>query len=109
LAGAVGLFGGSHGYVVGRNHICGNSGQEYGGAISHFGASESGRISDNSILWNRAVDEGGGICIATETIAVCLSVNQASSIQLLGSTCESITIGVSNYGSWAIRNQPVSL
>jgi FtsP/CotA-like multicopper oxidase with cupredoxin domain len=68
LAGGIGLFGGSDGYVVELNHICGNNGQEYGGGISHFGASEGGRIGKNWILWNRAVDEGGGIIIASETI-----------------------------------------
>jgi hypothetical protein len=45
-------------------------GQEYGGGISHFGSSSMGRISDNWILWNRAVDEGGGVIIASETLPV---------------------------------------
>jgi hypothetical protein len=69
LAGAIGIFGGSHDYVIDKNHICGNNGQEYGGAISHFGTSEGGTISNNWILWNRAIDEGGGIIVAPEISA----------------------------------------
>ena len=64
--GAIGLYGGSHNYVIKKNHICGNGSQEYGGAISHFGTSNGGKISENWILWNRGVDEGGGIIIASE-------------------------------------------
>jgi len=40
-----------------------------GGAISHFGTSHNGTISDNWIMWNRAVDEGGGIIVASETLS----------------------------------------
>lgn len=64
----IGLFGGSHRYVIDNNHVCGNNGQEYGGGISHFGVSEYGSITNNWLLWNRAVDEGGGIMIASETL-----------------------------------------
>lgn len=63
------MFGGSDNYVVDGNYMCGNSGQEYGGAISHYGRSNNGRISNNMLLWNRAGDEGGGIIVASETIA----------------------------------------
>ena len=64
--GAIGLYGGSHNYVVKKNHICGNGSQEYGGGITHFGTSNGGKITENWILWNRGVDEGGGIIIASE-------------------------------------------
>lgn len=62
------MFRGSDNYVIEQNFICGNSGQEYGGGISHFGPSENGLIKGNVLLYNRAVDEGGGIIIASEPV-----------------------------------------
>lgn len=73
----IGLFGGSDGYVIDNNYICGNNGQEYGGAISHYGVSNGGVISNNWILWNRAFDEGGCLCIASEILTQDPDLNPA--------------------------------
>jgi hypothetical protein len=70
LAGGVGLFTGSDGYLVTGNAICGNFSAEYGGAISAFGyqanAGSGGAITKNRIWFNSSYDEGGGIMIAGE-------------------------------------------
>jgi hypothetical protein len=70
LAGAVGLFAGTHGYEIDHNDICGNFSSEYGGGISHFGlsgtAATPGQIHHNQIWDNGSYDEGGGIMVAGE-------------------------------------------
>ncbi len=66
LAGAIGLFGGSDGYVVASNDICGNFSAEYGGGISHFGYSPNGSIRNNRIYFNHSYDEGAGVIVAGE-------------------------------------------
>ena len=68
LAGGVGIFGGSDGYQVTRNAICGNFSAEYGGAVTAFGyqGSTGGRISGNRVWFNGSYDEGGGVMVAGE-------------------------------------------
>ncbi len=78
LAGGIGLFGGSDGYQIDNNAICGNFSAEYGGAITAFGyqvhpltdlflgGSAGGTISKNRIWFNSSYDEGGGVMIAGE-------------------------------------------
>lgn len=78
LAGGIGLFGGSDGYQITDNAICGNFSAEYGGAISAFGyqvhpladmvlgAVPGGRIAKNRIWFNSSYDEGGAVMIAGE-------------------------------------------
>ena len=87
--------------IAGVNVLSGNP-------ADHFVHRHTHRVVRGSLVICGRPD-GRLSALSTAEAAVCLSVNQASSIQSLGSTCESITIGVSNYGSWAIRNQPVSL
>jgi hypothetical protein len=77
LAGGIGLFGGSDGYVVTHNAICGNFSAEYGGAISAFGyqahqlfGTNGGSITKNRIWFNASYDEGGGVMIAGELPAL---------------------------------------
>jgi hypothetical protein len=64
LAGAIGLFAGSHNYEVDHNDICGNYSVEYGGGMTAYGRSPGGRIHHNRIYLNMSFDEGGGIMIA---------------------------------------------
>ena len=66
LAGGVGIFDGSDGYVVDHNDLCGNFSAEYGGGLSHYGLSDGGKISFNRIYLNGSYDEGGGVMIAGE-------------------------------------------
>jgi hypothetical protein len=66
LAGAIGIFTGSNGYLVDHNAICGNFSAEYGGGISHFGLSPNGKISNNRIWLNESYDEAGGVMVAGE-------------------------------------------
>ena len=66
LAGGIGIFQGSNGYLVERNNICGNFSAEYGGGVSQFGLSPNGRITNNRIWLNQSYDEAGGIMIAGE-------------------------------------------
>jgi FtsP/CotA-like multicopper oxidase with cupredoxin domain len=70
MAGAIGLFTGSDNYRLEDNLICGSLSQEYGGAISHVGKSSNGLIDHNILVWNRAVDEGGCLIIASEESAL---------------------------------------
>lgn len=64
LAGGIGLFAGSDGYVVADNDVCGNFSAEYGGGITAYGWSPNGTIDHNRIWFNQSYDEGGGIMIA---------------------------------------------
>ncbi len=88
LAGGIGLFTGSNGYLVDANAVCGNHSSEYGGGISAFGymgqttsstggsatigggnsftRSSGGQISHNRVWFNQSYDEGGGVMIAGE-------------------------------------------
>ncbi len=77
LAGGIGLFTGSDGYLVDGNAICGNFSAEYGGALTAFGYqvhngdglsnnANAGTISHNRIWFNSSYDEGGGVMLAGE-------------------------------------------
>lgn len=72
LAGGIGLFTGSDGYVVRHNAICGNFSAEYGGALTAFGymsnpaGSNGGTIAGNTIWFNSSYDEGGAVMLAGE-------------------------------------------
>ena len=66
LAGGVGIFDGTDGYVVDHNDLCGNFSAEYGGGLSHYGLSDGGKIAFNRIYLNGSYDEGGGVMIAGE-------------------------------------------
>ncbi len=72
-AGAIGLFGGSNGYLLSKNYICGNFGVEYGAGVSHWGYSPGGAIRDNAIFFNDAVDSGAGIAVNDQTPAAAAS------------------------------------
>jgi hypothetical protein len=65
-SGGLGIFYGSNNYEVASSIICSNFGVEYGAGISHWGLSPGGRIHDNQIYYNDAVDSGAGISIQTE-------------------------------------------
>jgi hypothetical protein len=65
-SGGLGIFYGSDSYDVGNNNVCSNFGVEYGAGVSHWGLSPGGKIHDNQIYYNDAVDSGGGISIQTE-------------------------------------------
>jgi hypothetical protein len=65
-AGGLGIFYGSNNYDVANNIVCANFGVEYGAGVSHWGLSPGGRIHDNQIYYNEAVDSGAGISIQTE-------------------------------------------
>jgi hypothetical protein len=65
-SGGLGIFWGSNNYDVGNNMFCSNFGVEYGAGISHWGLSPGGKIHDNQILYNDAVDSGAGIAINEE-------------------------------------------
>jgi hypothetical protein len=64
--GGIALYGGTDGYLITNNLICGNMSNEYGGGIGHFGLSDGGIIRGNVIVSNESVDEGGGIHIGGE-------------------------------------------
>jgi uncharacterized repeat protein (TIGR01451 family) len=64
LAGGIGIFAGTNGYVVSGNDICGNFSAEYGGGLSVYGYSPNGTIDHNRVYHNQSYDEGGGIMIA---------------------------------------------
>ncbi|WP_157557678.1 IPT/TIG domain-containing protein [Intrasporangium oryzae] len=70
LAGGIGLFAGTDGYLVTRNAICGNFSAEYGGAMTVYGYQShnglSGTISANTIWFNSSYDEGGAVMLAGE-------------------------------------------
>ena len=72
LAGGIGLFTGSDGYVVRHNAICGNFSAEYGGAMTAFGymsnpgGTNGGTIAANTIWFNSSYDEGGAVMLAGE-------------------------------------------
>ena len=65
-AGGIGLFYGSNGYDVAGNIVCSNFSVNYGAGISHIGLSPGGRIHDNQIYYNDAVDSGAGLAIESE-------------------------------------------
>ena len=65
-SGGIGLFYGSNNYEVANSTLCSNFGVEYGAGLSHWGLSPGGRIHDNKIIYNTAVDSGGGIAIESE-------------------------------------------
>jgi large repetitive protein len=65
-SGGLGIFYNSNSYDVGNNMFCSNFGVEYGAGISHWGLSPNGKIHDNTILYNDAVDSGAGIAINEE-------------------------------------------
>jgi large repetitive protein len=65
-SGGLGIFYGSNAYNVANSIVCSNFGVEYGGGVSHWGLSPGGRIHDNQIYYNDAVDSGGGVSIQTE-------------------------------------------
>ncbi len=62
-AGAIGLYNGADNYQVTNNHLCTNFSGEYGAGVSHFGSSDGGLIANNLVMFNDAVDEGGGIFV----------------------------------------------
>jgi hypothetical protein len=64
--GGIAMYGGSDGYKITDNMICGNMSQAYGGGIGHFGLSDGGLIQHNQIISNESFDEGGGIHIGGE-------------------------------------------
>ena len=55
-SGGVGIFYGSNNYEVANNIICSNFSVEYGAGLSHIGLSPGGKIHDNKIYYNEAVD-----------------------------------------------------
>jgi hypothetical protein len=65
-SGGLGIFYGSNNYEVSGNIVCSNFGVEYGAGISHWGLSPGGRIQDNQIYYNDAVDAGAGVSIQSE-------------------------------------------
>ncbi|MFC4996356.1 hypothetical protein ACFPIJ_00765 [Dactylosporangium cerinum] len=65
-SGGLGIFYGSNAYEVANSIVCSNFGVEYGAGISHWGFSPGGRIHDNQIYYNDAVDSGAGISIQTQ-------------------------------------------
>jgi hypothetical protein len=68
-AGGLGIFYGSNNYEVASSIFCSNFGVEYGAGISHWGLSPGGRIHDNQIYYNDAVDSGAGVAIQSEVPA----------------------------------------
>lgn len=71
--------------IAGLNVLCGNP-------ADHFVHRHTHRVVRGSLVVCGRPD-GRLSALSTAEAAVCLSVNQASSIQSLGGTCESITIG----------------
>ncbi len=65
-SGGIGIFYGSDGYNIGSSVFCSNFGVEYGAGISHWGLSPGGKIHDNQVYYNDAVDSGAGVSIQTE-------------------------------------------
>jgi hypothetical protein len=65
-SGGLGIFYGSNNYEVAGSLLCSNFGVEYGAGISHWGNSPGGKIHDNQIYYNDAVDSGAGISIQTQ-------------------------------------------
>jgi hypothetical protein len=65
-SGGLGIFYGSNNYDVSGSIFCSNFGVEYGAGISHWGLSPGGKIHDNQIYYNDAVDAGAGVSIQTE-------------------------------------------
>jgi hypothetical protein len=65
-AGGIGIFYGSNGYEVASSILCSNFSVNYGAGIAHIGLSPGGKIHDNQIYYNDAVDSGGGLAIETE-------------------------------------------
>jgi hypothetical protein len=65
-SGGLGIFYGSNNYEVASSIVCSNFGVEYGAGISHWGLSPGGKIHDNQIYYNDAVDSGAGISIQTQ-------------------------------------------
>ncbi len=75
LAGGIGIFAGSPGYLVTHNAICGNFSAEYGGAMTAYGyqstapgsrGPQGGTITNNTIWFNSSYDEGGAVMLAGE-------------------------------------------
>ena len=72
--GGVGIFNGSTNYEVGNSLICSNATGEpdspgHGGGISQFGRSNNGSIHDNEIVYNTAIESGGGISLIGDVTA----------------------------------------
>ena len=65
-SGGLGIFYGSNAYEVANSIVCANFGVEYGAGISHWGLSPGGKIHDNQIYYNDAVDSGAGISIQSQ-------------------------------------------
>jgi hypothetical protein len=65
-AGGIGIFYGSNGYELANSILCSNFSVNYGAGIAHIGLSPGGKIHDNQIYYNDAVDSGGGLAIETE-------------------------------------------
>jgi large repetitive protein len=65
-SGGLGIFYGSNNYNVANSIVCSNFGVEYGAGVSHWGLSPGGRIHDNQIYYNDAVDSGAGVSIQSE-------------------------------------------
>jgi malectin (di-glucose binding ER protein)/Big-like domain-containing protein len=65
--GAISIFNGADNYDIADNILCSNFSNEYGAGISHWGLSPGGKIHDNQIFNNNAVDSGAGISISSET------------------------------------------
>jgi len=66
LAGGIGIFYDSDNYEVANSVICANFSVVYGAGVTHIGQSPGGRIHDNQIFYNDAVDSGGGLAIESE-------------------------------------------
>ncbi len=64
--GGIAIFNGATDYVIEDCWICGNNTLLYGGGIDHFGLSDGGLIQNNTVIFNSAFDEGGGIMLAGE-------------------------------------------
>ncbi|WP_456826536.1 hypothetical protein [Cellulomonas sp. P5_E12] len=65
-AGGLGIFDDSNGYELANSIVCSNFSVNYGAGVSHIGLSPNGRIHDNQIYYNDAVDSGGGLAIESE-------------------------------------------
>lgn len=64
-----------------------------GNPADHLVHRHTHRVVRGSLLICGRPDDGRLAALTTAEASVCLAVNQASSIQSIGGTCESITIG----------------
>jgi hypothetical protein len=104
--GGISINHGSGNYRVERNLVCGNFTGGDGAGIGHYGLSDNGSISNNSVLFNEAFNQGlpaagGGISIAGAPVLLgnASAVTPGSgSVRILDNVIQGNTAGAGDGG-----------